>query len=262
MIRAFMFLSIVISVCTIILGKAYWDQKISAQVDYAAEEGQVSVPDKQKDSSEENISSYGKNLPADAQQKLIEASNSKKPVKMVIFGSDTTSGSAENWAVKLEKELESVYSKNVLDVYIELLPDVTTKDVMKNKLYEKIKKQNPDFLLIEPFFLNDNGVVGIENSLENLNSMLNEIKSGNEDMTIFVQPSYPLYNATFYPKEIERLEEYSAENNLVYLNHWKDWPDHKSEKLLEFLEKGKEGPSKKGHQIWYQYLRNYFISID
>ena len=126
--------------------------------------------------------------------------------------------------------------------------------------YKDIMKEKPDVLLFEPFLLNDNGVVGITNTLDNLDVIMSHITEADKDLVTILQPSQPIYNATNYPKEAEALGEFAKTNGYEYVNHWSAWPDYKSEKILDYLVEKQRVPTAKGNKAWSSYLEEYFTA--
>ncbi|KZZ85066.1 SGNH/GDSL hydrolase family protein [Bacillus sp. SJS] len=86
------------------------------------------------------------------------------------------------------------------------------------------------------------------------------IQSANKDCIIIIQPSYPLYDAKYYPKEVEKLKNYTTENGIAYLNHWENWPPGDSEDLLSYLNEDETAPSPRGQKAWADYLTKVFVA--
>lgn len=254
---------IVLSVAVIVTGKLHWDNKIQATVKTA----QVEKPDnvKVKSTSEENqenmvkeVEAYSQNMPKEIQQKLMESVKSGEPVNLVIAGSSATPEEATGWPTSLKREIENTYGKNVLNVTIKEISEKTSTEVVQEQLFQEIIKLSPEVLLLEPFILYDNGeLIGIEKRLENLTIIIEAIKVHYPDVVVLLQPPNPIYKAVHYPKEVERLEVYSKENNYIYLNHWEAWPDYRLNEFVDYVNE--DGPTELGHKVWFEYLSEYFI---
>ena len=50
-----------------------------------------------------------------------------------------------------------------------------------------------------------------------------------------IQPPHPLYQATYYPVQVEALAQYAEDNDIPYLNHWEAWPDQDSKEIKDYL---------------------------
>ena len=121
-------------------------------------------------------------------------------------------------------------------------------------------EEQPDLILFEPFILKDNGEVGIDHSLENASAVIASVKESLPQTEVILQPPHPLYKANFYPKQVEELQQFAEDNGITYLNHWEAWPDKNSEEIKEYISEDASQPSAKGHQLWADYLIDYFIA--
>jgi hypothetical protein len=95
-------------------------------------------------------------------------------------------------------------------------------EFVENNKKQEVSTKKADLILFEPFLLNDNdGMVKIQDSLTHLSKIMKDVEKVNPDTTFLLQPSYPLYGATLYPKQVAELKKYAKENNITYLDHWK-----------------------------------------
>ncbi len=75
-----------------------------------------------------------------------------------------------------------------------------------------------------------------------------------------IQPSNPVYGAKNYPKAIEALKQFAAQNNYTYIDHWGAWPDASTKAILPYLKEEFGFPTAKGHEVWAQYVTDYFVA--
>ncbi|MCR8929527.1 SGNH/GDSL hydrolase family protein [Priestia megaterium] len=244
----------VVLIVTIVAGKMYWDHQMSAE----ASSKSTSSSSASKAASG-NWEDYAENLPKSVKEKLKKAETSGKPMKLLIVGSQATSTDSKAWPETLKETLNHTYG-SLIETSVLEYKDETTLDFVRNQDYKDIIKEKPDVLLFEPFLLNDNGVVGITNTLDNLNVIMSHITEADKDLVTILQPSQPIYNATNYPKEAEALGEFAKENGYEYVNHWSAWPDYKSEKILDYLVEKQRVPTAKGNKAWASYLEKYFTA--
>lgn len=252
---------VVLCIASIIVGHFYWKQKISKPTAASVESSAENIKEdnsKQNDTRED----YAKNLPEDVQKKIKTALKEEKQLNFVIWGSESVPSDQNGWPEKLKKELLSAYGDELFNISIVSDAEETTHSVLNKKLYKKIADKKPDILLFEPFILNDNGVVGIDNTLSNITDILRKIQEANPDVSIMLQPAHPLFGAKFYPKEVDALKQYAEENHFTYLNHWENWPDKEDEQLKQYVTEDRSKPSEKGNQVWGEYLINYFVAAD
>lgn len=261
---------VILAISSILIGKIHWNDKLST---YAGAKSQLIVENKPnvekksevKVASDEYQLNYTKNLPQEVIDKIKTSIESQKPINFVIVGSKSTMTGKEGWTTLLKSRLIDTYGEKVLNIKIHQIIDKSSNDIIEEKLYEDLLGFSPDIVLLEPFMLMDNGVVGVENRLINIDKIINEIKTVNPDTYIFLQPANPLYNATHYPKEVDKLKQYAEENGFTYLDHWQAWPKQDSDELKEYLTIDptmslKSIPNNKGNEVWAEFLTQYFIS--
>jgi hypothetical protein len=114
-------------------------------------------------------------------------------------------------------------------------------------------------IIFEPFLLNDNGKVVIQDSLTNITKIMKDVKAKNPTTTFVLQPSYPLYGAKFYPLQMDGLKEYAKQNKIAYLDHWTSWPGTNNTELKNYLLPDMSAPNKKGNNVWEQFILDYLI---
>jgi hypothetical protein len=251
-------IAVILFLSTIIAGKIYWESHTSGKISTITTTENTSISSNNIDTSK-NLAYYTGNLPKSVQSKLEEADASGTPMKLLIVGSQATSTNSKGWPAMLKETLNNTYG-SLVDVNILEYKDTTTLDFVRNQDYKDIVKEKPDVLLFEPFLLNDNGVVGITNTLDNLQVIMSHVTEADKDLVTILQPSQPIYNATNYPKEAEALGEFAKKNGYEYVNHWSAWPDYKSEKILDYLVEKQRVPTAKGNKAWSSYLEEYFTA--
>ncbi|WP_338788258.1 hypothetical protein [Metabacillus sp. FJAT-53654] len=252
--KLLVFLTLILCVAVIIFGNLHWNNKISAQGEKVTSTSK-SVPLQEEPEIEIDVEKYSSNLPKNLQDKVSNATSTGKQLKLVIFGTSDAKGA---WSEQFSKELKTTYGENVFEVTILSTGDKTTRDVIKDQSYEGINELNPDILLFEPSMLKDNGHIGIENTLDNIQKMVDSWLEANKDMTLMIQPPNPLYAATYYPIEVSQLMAYAEENEMIYLNHWENWPDLDDVEMKDYLTDSKANES--GNKVWAEYLLNYFVA--
>jgi hypothetical protein len=242
----------IMTLFVIIFGHLYWNGKIKRHVN-ASE----SITKAEKEDASEQYDVV-RHLPDELVEKVEKAAETDVPLNFVIYGSEATSTDEQAWPNRLKENLEKNYN-HYFNISIYSDEGKTTKDVIAENLYEKIVAEKPDVLLFEPFILKDNGGgVGIENTIQNITSILNEVQKANPEVTIYLQPAHPLYNAVNYPRQVERLKEYAEENDYIFLDHWTAWPEQDNQELKTYLVDENNKPNEKGNKVWADYLINYF----
>lgn len=136
----------------------------------------------------------------------------------------------------------------------------STEELIANKRAQDIAKENPDVMLFEAPFIIDNNKMGNGNSVANAQKFVGELSTSARGATIMIQPSNPVYGAKNYPKAIEALKQFATQNGYTYVDHWAAWPDATTKAILPYLQEEFGFPSAKGHEVWAQYVTDYFVA--
>lgn len=244
--------AILIFISSLVAGKMYWNHQLDKQ--FEKKPTRVSAAETKKDMQAET-----KNLPESIVKKLEKAKKTGNPVKLVIVGS-APEKDVETWGTLLKDKVEDTYGTDLINVELYEYKQMNTLQFVKTKTYEEITKAKPDILLFEPFLLNDNGVVGINNTVDNLDVIMNHIKSENKDLVTIFQPSAPVYQAQNYPNDVKALETFAKENGYEFVNHWSAWPDYNEEDILKYLADENGQPNEEGEKVWFKFLSEYFTN--
>lgn len=136
----------------------------------------------------------------------------------------------------------------------------TSADILAENKQLEFAAEKAQLVVIEPFLLNDNSKIKVEETLANVTKMIEDIKTGNPDTTFILQPSNPIYLPKYYSTQVEALKEYTAANNITYFDHWKAWPATDNPEIKDYLNGDQSAPNEKGYQVWARYLIEYFIN--
>ncbi|MFS0637349.1 SGNH/GDSL hydrolase family protein [Mesobacillus foraminis] len=210
------------------------------------------------DTDSEELTKLAENWPSEAREQYSTALEENKPFTILLAGSDAIGTEENSWSSLLKKELETAYNgtvKVVVKTY-----DLTSSQFIAEEKLDELKEVQPDMTLLEPFILKDNGMVTIEESEQNITSIAGGLLEENPNHSLILQPSFPIYQATYYPLQVEALEDYANRNSIDYLDHWSTWPDPDSEEIKQYLTEDQESPNEAGHKLWADYLSNYFIA--
>ncbi|QGQ48180.1 SGNH/GDSL hydrolase family protein [Metabacillus sediminilitoris] len=253
-------ITLIVCGAAIIFGNIHWNNKISAHGEEMKNTNREASDENVEEDIKLDISTYSSNLPKGLQQKMNNAISSGKPLQLVIYGSDATSDEEGAWPYLLTKQLKGIYGEELFNVTVLSEGNKTTLDVVEQKSYEEVNKLKPDVILFEPFMLNDNsGVIGVPNTINNIETMIKSWEESNKDVTILMQPTNPIHGATFYPKQVDELKVFAETNKIIYLNHWEKWPELADETMKEYLIDNSQ-PNEKGNKVWADFLINYFIA--
>jgi hypothetical protein len=248
---------VVVMICGAVLytGHQHWKEKV------AAHKQNIEVLTAQaEDKLERDIRIYTKGLSPFLEATINKAHDTKQPIDLVIVESGSETAKGPGWAVRLKDNLEKTYGKEIFNVNVQSYKGMTTTDMIAQNLTGKLSSFQPDMLLFEVPMIQDNGIVGIQNTFRNLNALLDGMKKSNPNMVLMLMPPNPLYQAEVYPREVAGLQKFARTKDIYYLDHWKSWPDSNSPELLNYLEKDRRFPNEKGQELWAQIVTRTFVN--
>lgn len=255
---------VVLSLSTIVFGHFHWESKLASKVEAAKadvseretssfERSATKEPQQDESKSVDQLSS---NLPQPLQEQIQTAIHNKTKVKFSIIGSGELNAT-EGWSGHLAKGLTEAYGEGVFDLQVTGFGDLDSTKVHSSEKMINIAENKPDLVLIEPFIMNDNIGVRLDDSKESIKIIERRLKEENPNVTIFIQPPHPIYDPQHYQVQINTIKEFSAEEDFIYLDHWENWPGVQDEEIKKYIE-GIDRPNEKGHKLWSEYLINYF----
>ena len=266
---------VTVSAGVIIAGNIHWNQKISAQAEQIVQrdtsvivEQPVEIepePTKEKtpqqteqEKKEQELAAYTQNLPPELQRKITEASMNGKSLNLVIYGSESSSTEKGAWPDLLNQHLTKTYGEKLFNLNILSEGNKTTVEVIRTNSFEKVNDLKPDIIIFEPFMISDNSrKISMKNRIGYIQKIMDTWKKKNEQVTILLQPSNPIYSATYFPTQVEEIKNFAKKNNITYIDHWENWPDEKNNKLKEYVT-SKNLPNENGNKTWAEYLGSYF----
>lgn len=245
----------------LLLGNMHWDKKTTIStaktVDTNEEVEQTQTTNTKEQTKAESpldtLQSYMTNWPEESKDAFVKAYNEKKAFQIAIAGS-----TANKWVETVSANLSNTFG-NTIEIN-ELAYDLTSSEFLNEEKMDDIIKADPDLVLLEPFTLKDNGLVTIEDSLANLQTVINSVKESNAYVSFILQPPHPLYNAKFYPVQVQELKTYAESNQITYIDHWTSWPNPNTEEILPYLTEDRSEPSEKGYELWAKTVSDFMIT--
>jgi lysophospholipase L1-like esterase len=229
-------------------GHIHWNQQTAVKA--------VVGPEFIEEATETDVADYlglAANWPEEAKQQFKLALEEKKPYKILFVGS-----AAMDWEKNVTQSLsESFGSDRVITATHTY--NLTTKDIVTQNKQAELAAEQAQLVVIEPFLFNDNGKLKIEVTLANVTKIIEDIKAANPNTTFILQPSYPIYLPKYYSTQVEALKDYTAANNITYLDHWTAWPAADNPEIKNYLNEDQSAPNEQGYQAWSQFLVEYFV---
>ena len=183
--------------------------------------------------------------------------DSGEHVKLLIVGSQAiTQGGEGGVAGILAGSLANVYHG-----FIET--DIVSFTGTSREFIEKMDElvdweTGYDAILLEPFTLNNNGRVVIEDEHRHILQFRERVQEFTEDAVLVLMPSQPIHRPNFYATQIRALERFTESREIPYIDHWQGWPNVMDEKLYDYLDEN-SAPTNLGAEVWAGVLREYFI---
>ncbi|MCM3586965.1 SGNH/GDSL hydrolase family protein [Mesobacillus maritimus] len=262
--RFLVLLLALICVGTLIYGSLHWKEKTSVSAEKADTQEQTKEEPEQQETpakvDTEKLLKLTENWPKAAREHYKMALEEGRPFTILLAGSNALGTDDEGWSIQLKHSLEEAYG-DTIEVEVKSY-ELTSSEFMSEEKLDELVSLQPDLTLLEPFTLMDNGLVMISNSHQNIEAIRSGLSEANPEHVMLLQPPNPLYNANYYPVQVDALKQFAEEEEIPYLNHWTAWPDPESKEIEDYLveQDGTTLPNEKGHQVWYEYLLDYFIA--
>lgn len=174
-------------------------------------------------------------------------------IQLLILGSDLVEMGSPNMSDLVEEELKATYGDA-----IEISKQTFNENSITIMDQELISYDGGyDVVLFEPFTLKNNGEVDVETEHAHITSIVEEFRSEVGDVAIVFTPPNPIYNASYYPVQVEALLTFLNEQEYPVIEHWQNWPDPKDELIKEYLDENSR-PNSQGAAAWAQAVNSYF----
>lgn len=257
--NVFFLIALIGCLAVVVAGKFHWDDKleqtsetVSAEVHSETGSTKQSEGPNEIPVSNKEFKNLVTNFPENLQEKIM---SSNEPITVAVVGSESIGTSKEGLKPNIEKGLEDSYWSGAFTVKQFTFNEATTKSIVEEELYDNVIDVKPDIVLLEAFTLNDNGVVVIDDGHQNLSTFMSELKDAIPGVSIMLMPSNPIADPGYYALQISALKKYAEANDLVYLDHWKDWPAVDSEEIENYLVDSR--PNEQGFEVWGNFIVNY-----
>lgn len=248
------------------LGNSNWKEKTIISTDAAnnQETKKTAAPGEEAEETDKRITikefqKISVNWPADAKRRFEQTLLEGITYKILLAGSAALGSNEDGWAYLTKKELEETFGEGAIEVDIQVFGGTSMEFSDQDKVSDMIAAE-ADLIVLEPFTLQDNSFVRIEDSHAHTSNWISEVKEKNPDTVFILQPPNPIYDANYYLVQIKELEKFAETNDIIYLNHWSAWPSTDSEEIIPYLNEENETPSEKGHELWSKYVTDFFIN--
>ncbi|MEB1810186.1 MAG: SGNH/GDSL hydrolase family protein [Bacillaceae bacterium] len=249
----------ILAVGIVIFGKMHYDNKLASIKENASNhqllDSNVSkVMDKELLELTNNMNNELRDL-------FIRKFESEETLSILVIGSDATFTSEDDdlpWPFQFIEAIEENYVGAYFHLETMNLEDISTHQLIETNAHYQAASFQPDVMIVEPLLLNDNGIVKIDDTIQNINILLDTVKESSPEVFILLQPPNPIFQATVYLEQVNYLKEFALTNRYEYLDHWEAWPEVTDEQLQRVLT----GiyPNTIGHELWAGYINDYFVA--
>ncbi len=245
--------TIVLAIIIIIGGHYYYQQKLQA----IAEEAQqidVDIIDNEEDKDKEPTVSdddASTELPSATGMlnEWIEQYGTDGSLEIVAFGSTSITHEDVDlsWPYVLTDLLQSTAGNIDVNMHVVDVDRLNTFEIAESDYIDEVISLRPEVLLIEPFLLNDNGVLMKEDSIEMLRRILSHLEPELAETEIILLPGNPLFGAGYYLEQTQALEQFANDEDYIYADHWFAWPSTDDSELNNLIENAR--PNEQGHHV-------------
>lgn len=258
---------LVLAICVFLLAGSYlqWKNKLNAiqhEANIASTKNSGEKNDKTADHATEvdertRLQKLIRQQDEQVQNVFLNRFDKEQPVRFLIVGSTMMDEGKPGYAERLQNRLKKTYGEFI---------DITTHSFDGNSsdfIFSDLDKamnfaKGYDVVFMEPFTLNNTGFVSVEDAQEHIRLFKEKLTGIVEDAVLILQPAQPIPGANFYPSQVAALQNFAAEENIPYIDHWQNWPNPDTEEFLQYVTED-HVPNAEGAEIWASALISYFI---
>ncbi|PGY12657.1 SGNH/GDSL hydrolase family protein [Bacillus sp. AFS031507] len=244
---------------TLYLGQSHWNQERLASAKSKPVHQASTSKIEDQSTEEQELIKLTRNWPASAVDQFKQSLKKDKPFTILFAGSPAIGSETDGSFPLIKEKLMKTYGEQHVKVELKTF-NLTSTQFLYQKKQEEIAAVNADLIIFEPFILMNNGEVLIKDTLQNTAKIIDGIQANKPETAFILQPSFPLYQAEIYPRQVAELKKYAQENKLTYLDHWTAWPDPTTAELKDYLQPDMSAPSEQGYQVWSEYILKFLTN--
>lgn len=254
------FFFIILCLFALIFSYSSWKEKIQAAGSQNVSPTVVTSQEKAPDNVVEeslpslDVTALTANMDEEAQRVFSNRFDAAEKVQILIVGSQAMDSGEPGYIELFNQSMTEAYP-DFVDVD-NVSFDGTSADFL---LESTDLSAGYDIVVLEPFTLNNNGLVEIEREHEHIQEFAKRVRAEVTDAVLILQPPQPIYGANFYLTQIKGLEEFALRQDYAYINHWNAWPATNDIELKNYLTDS-GSPAQKGAEVWATELSTYFIA--
>ncbi|MGF6953411.1 lysophospholipase L1-like esterase [Neobacillus sp. B4I6] len=244
---------------TLYLGQSHWNQErqASAKSKPVHQSSTSNIDD--QNTEEQELLKLTSNWPASAVDQFKQSLKKDKPFTILFAGSPAIGSETDGSFPLIKEKLVKAFGERHINVELKTF-NLTSTQLLYQRKQAEIAEVNADLIIFEPFIQKNNGEVLIKDTLQNTSEIIDDIQADKPETAFILQPSFPLYQAEIYPRQVAELKKYAQEKHLTYLNHWTAWPDPNTSAMKDYLQPDMSAPGEKGYQVWSEYILEFLTN--
>lgn len=259
----FFFITIIISAVIIIGSYFIWSAKVNnastdtnqtSTTDEKKEKKKSAANDEENDDAEDKAVAKGPVLSERHEgiyDHLVSRIDADEPVRILMIGSKRTVSDNLHLAQVFEERLREQLG-DLLELDEITMMDDSIFSFYNSDTYASHKEKAYDFVIIEPFMLNNQGVLSYEDTENYLSEIFND---WSDDTLIIVQPSAKVA-VEYIETRHNHLVEFMADKPQVFIDAWAEIAEDES--IADYVGDG-GSPNDDGIELWAHVLASYFV---
>lgn len=253
-------LFVIICIAILVFSYSTWKDKIQAAGGHnaASAVNEAQETEAETDAAESfpslDIPALTANTNANVRSVFMNRSDAGETLQVLVVGSQAMNSGNPGYAELFEKSLTAAYPG-----FVEV--DILSFDGTSAGFIEENIDLDAgyDVVVLEPFTLNNNGLVEIEREHAHIREFFGRVRTEVTDAVLVLHPPQPIYGAQFYLTQVKALEAFALRQNYAYINHWTAWPNTDDIALKTYLTDS-GSPAQQGAAAWATQLSTYFIA--
>lgn len=264
----FFFITIIISGVIIIGSYFFWTSKVDnatktdleSTIDVNDDKKSTNKKDKKKKDKEEVVEEESNEIELSERhegiyEQLLSRVEANEPVRILMIGSKRTVSDNIHLAEAFENRLEPELAE-LLELDEITMMDDSIFSFYNSDTYAAHKDNEYDFVIIEPFMLNNQGVL----SYEDTESYINDVFAdwSDKDTLVIVQPSAKTDALEYIVDRHNHLVEFMSGRPEIFIDAWAEIAE--DETIEDYVGEGGI-PNDDGINLWADVLASYFVHV-
>ncbi|MDT8860400.1 hypothetical protein N0O92_09150 [Alkalihalobacillus sp. MEB130] len=254
--KRFLFIAFILaSIIVIFISHTHYDQKLATIAD-EAEDMKVEASPATIEEESASVESFINTLELGGLLEEVVDQNKDDEILVMVFGSSaiTSVEEKESMPHMLLPYLQTLLPDQNIALTVMDVKDATSSDVLADNYIDKVIRNKPDLLVMEPLLFNDFDKVDLDESLDHLETIMADLTEKLPDTTIVLSPANPIDDEK-YVALVDQVKSFSKDQNYFFADRWEE----KIKKSDQSLFTNEKLLTEVGHLIWTEFLIEYFV---